>query len=696
MKKIAVCFLTLLFLAVLDGCQKEKTPQEAASATQHWQKKILRTKAGSIESTLLVKLSNAQQVGILENHPGIVSVEPLFNSVKGKEKLEREFGLDRWFVVTKAGEVSCEGLACGLAAKDEVCSVEFNTVIEKDFGEVYPVEDAQSIYTKADASYPFNDEYLKYQWHYRNTGDKLVSNTAVEGADINVFPVWEQLCCGDKDIIVAVVDEGVCYTHEDLADNMWKNPGEIPENGKDDDGNGYVDDVYGYNFVNNGGISWTKSGDTGHGSFCAGTIAAVNNNGKGVSGVAGGSGKGDGCRIMSCQIFSGNAGGNVLQSANAIKYAADNGASVISCSFGYSVPFSSDDDYLRSIGSAELDAIRYFEATPGNNPVLTDGNIAVFSAGNETHPYSHYPGAAYDIISVSAFGPDLLPSYYTNFGPGCNIAAPGGEMGQIDTFRSLVLSTVTTETNQKFDGKEGQGFSYGYMQGTSMACPHVSGVVALALSYAKKLGKTFTRDEFKQMLLSSTNDIDQRIAAEQSKKYVNVVFDRKPDGSYKYYPAQSELSLDPYYHQMGTGAVDAWRLMMHIEGTACVPAEAGKKQWLTLDSVLGSSSVSLTYLDVEVDEATIKSLGLQKLTPKVATGANGTPVPNKECYVYEQFGRLYIHPTNVGSGTVTIKLVGGGDHIGGGSNPPGGMELTRKISIISRYGGGLNGSGGWL
>lgn len=223
--------------------------------------------------------------------------------------------------------------------------------------------------TKAGDALPFNDEYLKYQWHYKNTGDKSFSATAVAGADIDVFPVWEKLTTGDRDIIVAVVDEGVCYSHEDLAANMWTNDKEIPGNGIDDDGNGYIDDVHGYNFVDDGDISWTKSGDTGHGTFCAGTIAAVNNNGKGVSGIAGGSGNGDGCRIMSCQIFS----------------------------------------------------------------------------GNESHPYAHYPGAIYDIISVSAIGPDMLPTNYTNYGPGCNIAAPGGEIGQIDTFRSLVLSTVPAD-----------------------------------------------------------------------------------------------------------------------------------------------------------------------------------------------------------------------------------------------------------
>ena len=146
---------------------------------------------------------------------------------------------------------------------------------------------------------------------------------------------------------------------------------------------------------------------------------------------------------------------------------------------------------------------------------------------------------------MSAFGPDGLPTYYTNYGPGCNISAPGGEAYHvINKWNSMVLSTVPSELPE--DGRDGEynktGLDYGYMQGTSMACPHVSGVVALALSYAKKLGKTFDRDDFKRMILASVNDIDQRIAATSSKKYAY---------------SHADLSMAPYYHQMGTGAIDA-------------------------------------------------------------------------------------------------------------------------------------------
>lgn len=353
--------------------------------------------------------------------------------------------------------------------------------------------------------------------------------------------------------------------------------------------------------------------------------------------------------------------------SRAIKYAADMGASIISCSYGYSVSFSSDDNYIRQVGSAEIDAIHYFEAA-SNNPVL-DGNIAIFAAGNESHNFAHYPGAFYDIISVSAFAPDFLPAYYTNYGPGCNISAPGGEYYHGVGEKSMVLSTLP---------KELYGDDYGYMQGTSMACPHVSGVVALGLSYAKKLGKKFSRDEFKRMILASVKDIDERIGKITEKPL----------------KGHAATKMAPFYHQMGTGAIDSWRLMMHIEGLPTLTSTIGEQQWIDLSSIFGTASKSLTYLRLEVPTTVVTSMGLQKIS---ATGVDKNPaVADENGYAYVQFGRLYIHPTQIGSGKITITAVGGGDHVGGGSNPPGGMELTQSISLIARDTDGGNGTGGWL
>lgn len=605
-----------------------------------------------------------------------VTLTKMFPSAPGKEELEARFGLDRWYEAVIADGTDVYSKAGQMSRVKTVDIVEYESVPSKcSDGIVYAASEPLPATRAGDK---FNDPYLSYQWHYNNTGNASFSPKAAAGADVNVSDVWATLCGGDPDIIVAVIDEGVDYSHSDLAPHMWVNKGEIPGNGIDDDGNGYIDDVYGYNFVDmNANVNCDNPDDSGHGTHCAGTIAAVNNNGKGVCGIAGGTGNNDGCRIMTCQIFSGKRGGD---SAKAIKYAADMGASVISCSFGFSTSFASDNVYIQRTGSAEIDAVHYFEACK-NNPVL-NGNIAIFAAGNENHNYAHYPGAFYDIISVSAFGPDFLPTYYTNYGPGCNVAAPGGEAYHVvNKWNSMVLSTVPKKVRtMAIDGSYSvTGLEYGYMQGTSMACPHVSGVVALALSYAKKLGKTFDRDEFKRMILASTKDIDQRIAGKAEKTYAY---------------GKSALKLAPYYHQMGTGAIDAWRLMMHIEGIPTLTAQTGREQWINLSPMFGTSSVSLTYLGVEVSDAAASSMGLQKLTPNSSDKYPAVADPNG--YAYVQFGRLYVHPTKLGSGKITITAVGGGDHVGGGDNPPGGMVLTQTVSILAREVDGGNGTGGWL
>lgn len=611
------------------------------------------------ESVLVLAVPGTTSQMLDEAFAGTATVERIFPDVPGTEAQASAFRLDRWYKATAAG-CDIETLARKAAALSCVELVEYNTIaVKASDGKVYPYVPEAA--TKADGAL-FNDPSLKDQWHYINTGDKAVATSAYAGADINVKDAWT-LTAGDPSIIVAVVDEGVKYNHPDLAANMWVNTKEVA-NGKDDDGNGYVDDIHGYNFRADGPVTWDKKNDSGHGTHIAGTVAAVNNNGKGVAGVAGGTGNNDGTRIMSCQIHDGSYAATGDVTAKAIRYAADMGASILQCSWGYPGIYKTDGDYAK-LYPAELDAIRYFESVlPGRkNNGLGGGGVAIFASGNDALAYASYPGAYRDIICVSAFGPDYLPAYYTNYGPGCNIIAPGGEayLPPWDSMKGLVLSTVCSETSD--------GADYGYMQGTSMACPHVSGIAALGLAYAKKLGKQFTVKEFKDMILTSANEFESRLDGQ--KTHVS-----NSDGA-------GTMNLGNYRNMMGTGSIDTWRLMMKIEGTSCLEAVTGKNQWIDISDAFGTSAVNLTFvgqelsnggISVEVSDKGRQSLGLAE-----------------EPYV--KYGRLYVHPTKAGSAKFTIKAIAGGESAGSDSSM-GGMEVTQTVSVIARS--VKSSTGGWL
>ena len=625
--------------------------------------KLTNTPENVCQESVLIQVTAGTEAASLESSlAGVASVERVFPDVPGKEEKAASFGLDRWYKAIVAEGHKIESVAKSAAMLECVSKVEYNTLaVKASDGRHYPYTPAPV--TKADGRI-FNDPSLSDQWHYINTGDKSIAASAYAGADINVKDVWD-LVTGDPSIIVAVVDEGVKHTHPDLAANMWVNAGEVPGNGIDDDKNGYVDDVHGYNFRSQGPISWTGEGDSGHGTHIAGTIAAVNNNRTGVVGIAGGSGNNDGVKIMSCQIHDGMNGASGDVSAKAIRYAADMGASIIQCSWGYPARFVDDKAYKESF-PLEFAAIEYFESTK-NNSVL-NGGIAIFASGNDGLAYASYPGAYKDYICVSAFGPDYLPAYYTNYGPGCNIIAPGGEayLPPWDSMKGLVLSTLCSETN---DGED-----YGYMQGTSMACPHVSGIAALGLAYAKKLGKKFTVKEFKDMIVTSANEFESRL-----------------DGKKTYDPSGAAdgaktLDLGKYRNMMGSGSIDAWTLMMKIEGVPCISAITGKNQWLDVSDFFGTSSVNLTFIGEELDNGGIK----------VEVNAKGRESLGLAEEPYMKNGRLYVHPTKAGSAKFTVRAIAGGSEIGSDA-AIGGMEVTQEISVIARsVKSENNGLGGWL
>jgi subtilisin family serine protease len=316
-----------------------------------------------------------------------------------------------------------------------------------------------------------NDPRFSDQWHYENTGQ----NNGTAGADISLLEAW-QIETGNPDVIVAIEDGGIDFDHADLAANMWVNEGEIAGNGIDDDNNGYVDDVYGYNFADNTGDIYV--GD--HGTHVAGTVAAVNNNGIGVSGVAGGSGNNDGVKLMSCNVFGSTNGGF----AEAYAYAADNGAVISQNSWSYSYPYVRDQ--------AVLDGIDYFIANAGGPNAPMNGGIVIFSAGNSNSQSRYYPAYYNKVMAVAATNKNDVRSYYSNFGSWVDIAAPGGELENTNTDPTAVLSTFPND-------------NYGVFQGTSMAAPHVSGVAALIIS---KYAGNITPQEVWDKLTENTDPID--------------------------------------------------------------------------------------------------------------------------------------------------------------------------------------------
>ena len=293
-----------------------------------------------------------------------------------------------------------------------------------------------------------NDPSFGSLWGLSNNG----SQGGLLNADINIEPAWALGTA--TSIVTAVIDTGVDYTHPDLASNIWTNTDEVAGNGIDDDGNGFVDDVRGWDFVNNDS---DPMDDNGHGTHVAGTIGAVGNNGIGVTGVAWTA------SIMPLKFLDQSGSGSLSDAIKAIQYARVNGAKIINASWGGG-----------GFSSALQSAISQF---------ITSGGLFVAAAGNETTNNDvtpSYPANYQGVISVGASTRTDTRASFSNYGTSVDVFAPG----------QSILSTLP-------------GNRYGSLSGTSMATPQVAGALALLWGQNPTLSAT----TISQALINSTDNV---------------------------------------------------------------------------------------------------------------------------------------------------------------------------------------------
>jgi len=403
--------------------------------TQHIQSNeiVVKFERSFVENELRAVLHDAERrrvapefrtesIRMLNEKHSVTRFVPVFRPDSRFVDRHRAFNLDLFFRVEFASNETPEDVIRSFMTSDVVLLAEPRTIHETQ----------QSP----------NDALYDNQWGLRNADHPFPAGMR---PDINVELAW-QITRGHPSVVVAVIDNVVDMTHEDLLPNLWVNSGEVPGNGIDDDNNGFVDDVHGWNFINNGGHIAPISQGESHGTHVAGIIAARSNNTVGIAGVAGGWDNEPGASMM---MFRAGEGNSIIFGYEAMVYAADNGAAIVNASWG------GGSFIITNLMAA---SVAYFETYGGGD--VMNGGLVVAAAGNENDTRPRFPAAIPGVLSVGSIDRMGNRSSFSNHGDWVRINAPG----------TAILSALPF------------GDRYGSLQGTSMAAPMVAGVAALVLS----------------------------------------------------------------------------------------------------------------------------------------------------------------------------------------------------------------------